>query len=231
MTKEEIRFQVALSCIQGVLEAKHGIIGEALPSLAVAESLRIADEFVKQWFDKTAKPVELSEKDEKIRQTMIQYFTELKEYCHTRSIIPQHYDDIIAYLERQKEPRDYRKLHEEVVKSDWFKENYAGKFLGEEQKPANATQTDANKNANAEWGKKDEEMLDATIDIVQNSLYEPLCPREEMLAWLTSLRSNPSWKPNEYTLSLVKKVANGEMLTQMEQMTMGTLYDELQKLL
>lgn len=51
MTKEEVRFQVALSCIQGVLEAKHGIIGEIVPKVAVKESLRIADEFVKQWFD------------------------------------------------------------------------------------------------------------------------------------------------------------------------------------
>ena len=53
MTREEVRFQVALSCIQGVLEAKHGVIGEIVPALAVAESLRIADEFVRQWFDKT----------------------------------------------------------------------------------------------------------------------------------------------------------------------------------
>lgn len=49
MTKEEIRLQVAISCIQGILEAKHGFIGEIVPSIAVAESLRIADEFVKQW--------------------------------------------------------------------------------------------------------------------------------------------------------------------------------------
>jgi len=49
MTIEEIRLQVAISCIQGVLEAKHGVIGEVVPALAVEESLRIADEFVKQW--------------------------------------------------------------------------------------------------------------------------------------------------------------------------------------
>lgn len=49
MTKEEIRLQVAISCIQGVLEAKHGVIGEVVPALAVEESLRISDEFVKQW--------------------------------------------------------------------------------------------------------------------------------------------------------------------------------------
>lgn len=55
MTKEEIKFQVALSCIQGVLEAKHGIIGEIVPEVAVKESLRIADEFVKQWFKEDKK--------------------------------------------------------------------------------------------------------------------------------------------------------------------------------
>lgn len=53
MTKEEVRFQVALSCIQGVLEAKHGIIDGIVPEAAVKESLRIADEFVKQWFGET----------------------------------------------------------------------------------------------------------------------------------------------------------------------------------
>ena len=45
-----MRFQVALSCIQGVIEAKHGIIAEVLPDIAVQESLRIADKFVKEWF-------------------------------------------------------------------------------------------------------------------------------------------------------------------------------------
>lgn len=49
MTKEEISLQVAISCIQGILEAKHGLLGEILPAVAVTESFRIADEFVKQW--------------------------------------------------------------------------------------------------------------------------------------------------------------------------------------
>lgn len=49
----------------------------------------------------------------------------------------------------------------------------------------------------AEWSAEDEEMLDAMIDIVSHSLYEPLCPREGMLAWLVSLRPYPHWKPSE----------------------------------
>lgn len=47
----------------------------------------------------------------------------------------------------------------------------------------------------------------------------------EEIAWLKNY-----WKPSEYTLSLVKKVADGEMLTGVEQMAMGTLYDDLKKL-
>lgn len=48
--KKEMKFQVAVSCIQGIIEAKLGIIGEIAPEVAVKESLRIADEFVRQWF-------------------------------------------------------------------------------------------------------------------------------------------------------------------------------------
>ena len=64
MTKEEVRFQIALSCIQGVLEAKHGVLGEVAPIIAVKESFRIADEFVKQWFrgDTTDEVKEVAEK-------------------------------------------------------------------------------------------------------------------------------------------------------------------------
>ena len=47
----------------------------------------------------------------------------------------------------------------------------------------------------AKWSEEDKKMLDAMIDIVSGSFYEPLCPRKEMLAWLKSLR--PSWKPSD----------------------------------
>ena len=55
MTKEEIRLQVAISVIQGVIEAKHGVFAEILPDIAVEESLRIADKFVERWFKKEPK--------------------------------------------------------------------------------------------------------------------------------------------------------------------------------
>ena len=42
----------------------------------------------------------------------------------------------IPYLENQKEPINYRKLYEDIVKSEWFKNAYEGKSLGgdDEQK-------------------------------------------------------------------------------------------------
>ena len=49
---EDIRIEAAISCIQGVLEAKGGFVGEISPSIAVAESFRIADEFVKYYQEK-----------------------------------------------------------------------------------------------------------------------------------------------------------------------------------
>lgn len=51
MTNEEkeIKLQVAVSVLQGILEAKGGVIAEVVPAVAVAESLRFADEFWNQW--------------------------------------------------------------------------------------------------------------------------------------------------------------------------------------
>ena len=49
MTKSEMKYQVALSVIQGVIEAKHGVVGEIVPIVAVSESFRIAETFVSEW--------------------------------------------------------------------------------------------------------------------------------------------------------------------------------------
>ena len=62
-----------------------------------------------------------------------------------------------------------------------------------------------------EWSEEDEEMLDAMVDMVSNSLYEPLCPREGMIAWLKSLlmrrpKKSDNWKPSEHQLSMLEAV-------------------------
>ncbi len=47
--RENIKLQVAISVLQGLIEAKGGVIDEALPRLAVKESLRFARTFVEEW--------------------------------------------------------------------------------------------------------------------------------------------------------------------------------------
>lgn len=73
---------------------------------------------------------ELAEnEDEKIRRELVEYLKGDLDDVTTDDT-----DRWINWLEKQK-PRDYRRLYEEVVNSDWFKENYRGKSLVEEQKP------------------------------------------------------------------------------------------------
>lgn len=73
---------------------------------------------------------------------------------------------------------------------------------------------------------KNEMMRKRIINILTNNTdahEEGAALYAEEIAWLKNY-----WKPSEYTLSLVKKVANGEMLTHMEQMAMETLCNDLQ---
>ena len=49
----------------------------------------------------------------------------------------------------------------------------------------------------AEWSEEDKEMLDAMIDMVSTSLYEPLCPIEGMLAWLKNLPERFNLQPKQ----------------------------------
>lgn len=87
----------------------------------------------------------------------------------------------------------------------------------------------------AEWSEEDERMLEPIISDLRELCNcetdeELISDYEDRIAWLKSLRPQPHWKPSEYTLSLVKKVADGEMLAGVEQMAMGTLYEQLKKL-
>lgn len=80
-----------------------------------------------------------------------------------------------------------------------------------------------------EWSAEDEEILDAMIDMVSNSLYEPLCPREGMLAWLKSLRPHPHWKPSEEQMEALSD-AYVEASTFKKGNILESLYEDLKKL-
>ena len=78
--------------------------------------------------------------DERIRKEIVSF---IKSVNHSYLCGADRRTKWLTWLEKkkeQKEQKDYRKLYEEVVKSDWFKENYVGKSLGDdenqkEQKP------------------------------------------------------------------------------------------------
>lgn len=50
MTKEEFRQEAALSAIQGVIEAKYGILAEIDVNLAADEAIRLADALTEKMF-------------------------------------------------------------------------------------------------------------------------------------------------------------------------------------
>lgn len=53
--KQDIRLQVAISSVQNVLRVRGLMNGEIVPEVVVKDSLRIADEFVKQYFESLQK--------------------------------------------------------------------------------------------------------------------------------------------------------------------------------
>ena len=116
MTREEIRLQVAISVIQGVLEAKHGVIGEVVPSVAVAIALRIADAFVEEWYRETKEqeqPESPSNLDEAAKEYNRNYTP--FEQCDSR--------DIIRVFKAGAEwmAGQFQKIEGELV--DWYETN------------------------------------------------------------------------------------------------------------
>lgn len=48
-SQKEMKFQVAVSVLQGIIEAKGGVIAEIVPEVAIEESFRFADKFCEMW--------------------------------------------------------------------------------------------------------------------------------------------------------------------------------------
>lgn len=130
--------------------------------------------------------------DERILRTIIRGFETWKGNGNL-TFNNTNVDDILAYLKKQKEQQaagwldgDMKEARENLIVCcrDWelgvdttllpIVATRAKYFLEHLQKPA-------------KWSEEDKEMLDAMIAIVSNSLYEPLCPREGMIAWLKAL--------------------------------------------
>lgn len=82
----------------------------------------------------------------------------------------------------------------------------------------------------AEWSEEDEEMLDAMVDMVSNSLYEPLCPRNKMLTWLKSLSPQSHWKPSQVQMEALAWYSGNSGVPPTGDKAIKSLYNDLKKL-
>ena len=257
MTREEIRLQVAISVIQGVLEAKHGVIGEVVPSLAVAESLRIADAFVEEWFreiraQKIEQAVEQkvsASEDERIRNWLIKYFGQYKDYCPF-SDCPVDTNQILAYLEKQKDyissidaiclsaeiPKPYKDGNQWcILKGDNIQEGIVG--FGTTQEDA---LVDFIRNVSIDKQKEQkpverDEYTEMLFDELESYILYDKEFNDEQKKWrierLKSLRSYYHWKPSEEQMLALQDAIRWKELNHIEDWApLESLYDDLKKL-
>lgn len=168
--------------------------------------------------------------DEKIRKEIIEYLTVTREkdlvgrperrrwitYLEKQKTISDslkaagidvHQDGSIErhtvpYLEKQKEQKDYRKLYEDITNSEWYKNAYVGKSLGEEdeQKPA-------------EWSEEDYKIIES-INTVFDACAEKNIATEEttlykLRAWLKFLPKRINLLPMQEWNEEDKRVCDG----------------------
>lgn len=132
----------------------------------------------------------------------------IKEFCDKFGRIPKDMDELdtlVSYVmnKKQKEQKNYRKLYEDIAKSEWFKKAYEGKSLGcdyeqKEQKPTELSEEDE------KWFKEIELMA---LYFSNNTNY-----REKFFNWLNSLherfnsQSKQEWSEDDETrLKVIKE--------------------------
>lgn len=145
------------------------------------------------------------------------------------------------------EQKDYRKLYEDIAQSEWFKKAYAGKSLGEEQKPIDpcdaswyayyrrgyerGLEVGRKEQKPVEWSEEDESYLQTVINEIKANKKEAReyehKKYDAIILWLKSLR--PSWKPSEAHLSALLAVFNDpdNIGSQTCQLALTDLYEQL----
>lgn len=179
--------------------------------------------------------------DEKMRKKAIEYIDAFVPYDDK--------EEIIAYLERQKEQKPIKTLEErEYVKTlkglvsdfvrdrgdsitdvDYYQRIYDwldGRYI--EQKPA-------------EWSEEDEEHLKSIISTIEMCMMgcenasAVLGYYDSDISWLKSLRPQPHWKPSEEQMKILNCAANGmvdkSMAAPEMRAALRELYVQLKKLM
>ena len=136
-------------------------------------------------------------------------------------------EDVKAWLEKQKEQKDYRKLYEDIAKSEWFKKAYEGKSLGcdeeqKEQKP--------------EWNEEDDAHLKRLCRIIHNQVVNKrlsLAEESELGNWMDKwLNHKPQshWKPSEEQIDALDDAIDYDR-TVFRRMKLVSLLEDLKKLM
>ena len=167
----------------------------------------------------------------------------------------------LAYLEKQKEQKDYRKLYEDIAKSEWFKKAYEGKSLGcdeeqKEQKPINEsnmhepTLDEARKwneeyekgyslgyengrnEQRLEWSNEDENRFNNLCRIIREAEGWNEVSKNVFIDWLKSLRPQPRWKPSEEQMeALFWTLHQPEEVNKFMKQSLRELYNDLQNMM
>ena len=178
---------------------------------------------------------ELAEsEDERIREEMIRYFTEMKK--GGSAALP--YDDCIAYLKKQKE----QKSADEAEKFFDSVESYNQGFVAGQKKMKEDTEKGFGISehsldylagryagyaaAKQEWSEEDENGMFSDIIMAIRAYYK--CEREDLVDYVKSLR--PSWKPSEEQMEAMKNIAYG-MYQNGDGPILRELYEQLEKLM
>lgn len=204
-------FEIAKGYWGGVTDFVRGILESMFPQLAESE-------------------------DEKIMKEIIEFL----DYCYDTNLFREEdYNNQYIWRRWLKKQKEQNLI---MANSPQLKEQ---KSLSTEETELNSiafleqlgyTCIPPQKQAPVAFTKEDEVMWQNLIGWLEGHFGLLPGGKEKFVAWLKErfvkfAYPKPGWKPSEYTLSLVKKVANGEMLTHMEQMAMETLCNDLQKLL
>lgn len=130
-------YPIILDMNGNILDGAHRVVRAYLEGKDVDIVYLGDDEWPEPDYDEE-KAVKKSD-DEKIRKSLIKFLTDIKEISESgrttwavRKEDAEMCKSFLAWLEKQKEQKDYRKLYEDIAQSEWFKKAYAGKSLGEE---------------------------------------------------------------------------------------------------
>jgi len=120
----DLNYPIILDMNGNILDGAHRVVKAYLEGKDIDIVYLGDDEWPEPDYDEE-KAVKVS-KDERTRKEIIKFIQDFCNPCDPDC------DKWIAWLEKQKEQKDYRKLYEDIAKSEWFKKAYAGKSLGEE---------------------------------------------------------------------------------------------------